>query len=115
MGYFSDLDLIRVEEFSEIVDKLKSLYVEKNRRYDDAFHKQYTEMGIQSAIMRLNDKMLRLKTVSKTANDFGDETLEDTLKDLANYSIMTLMELERLNTKNESEVDCFEQEKPKTF
>lgn len=79
--------------FYTIYEQLEKLYEEKNRRYGNSFHKQFEEFGLICAVIRLNDKMERLKTLSKNPDDCGDEPIEDTLKDMANYAIMTLMEL----------------------
>ena len=43
-------------------------------------------------VIRLEDKLSRLKTLIKSENKV-DESIEDTLMDLANYAIMTLIEL----------------------
>ena len=82
-----------VISFGDICLKLKELYTEKNRRYGNSFHKQFEEFGLTASVIRLNDKMERLKSLNKNPSDCGDEPIEDTLKDLANYAIMTLMEL----------------------
>lgn len=52
--------------------------------------------GIISALTRMSDKWNRIKSLAQGAkNDVSDESLEDTLMDLANYCIMTVMELRR--------------------
>ena len=50
--------------------------------------------------IRLGDKFSRFKTLSRlSANDAGqqqvaDESIRDTLMDLANYAIMTILEMD---------------------
>ena len=45
--------------------------------------------------IRLSDKLLRFKTLSKGARQqVSDEGLRDTLIDLANYALMTILELD---------------------
>ncbi len=76
----------------EICKELNSLYARKNHDYGDSFGKGFKEYGMVMPIIRLEDKLSRLKTLIKAENKV-DESIEDTLMDLANYSIMTLIEL----------------------
>lgn len=76
----------------EICKELNSLYTRKNHDYGDSFGKGFKEYGMVMPIIRLEDKLSRLKALIKTENKV-DESIEDTLMDLANYSIMTLIEL----------------------
>jgi hypothetical protein len=51
-------------------------------------------MGYLSAVIRLDDKMRRLKQLLKQDAQVKDESIRDTVLDLANYAIMTVMELD---------------------
>lgn len=84
----------KVARHYEICQKLNSVYKAKNHDYGDSFGDTYKKLGIISAVTRLNDKMNRLMslTVSHDAQ-VKDEKIEDTLLDMANYAIMTLIEL----------------------
>ena len=75
-----------------ICDKLNVLYERKNRDYGDSFGKGYGEYGMTMPVIRLEDKLNRLKSLLKSAAQVKDESIEDTLMDLANYAIMTLIE-----------------------
>ena len=46
--------------------------------------------------IRLGDKLNRLEslTINKNSQQVSDESIRDTLMDLANYAIMTIIELE---------------------
>ena len=44
--------------------------------------------------IRLEDKLNRLKSLNFSKSAKVNESIEDTLMDLANYAIMTLIELE---------------------
>ena len=83
------------QAFKDITKELCELYLEKNRRYGNSFSNQFKEFGVICATIRLNDKMERLKSLTRNPQDCGDEPIEDTLKDMANYAIMTLMELNK--------------------
>lgn len=53
------------------------------------------------ACIRLTDKLNRLCALTKNQTQrVKDESIEDTLRDLANYSIMTLIELNRQKSPN---------------
>ncbi|MBU5487005.1 DUF1599 domain-containing protein [Clostridium sp. MSJ-8] len=85
----------KVEKHKVICEKLNALYEAKNADYGDSFGKSYKEYGLTVSCIRLEDKLNRLKNLnlSKYAK-VKDESIEDTLTDLANYAIMTLIELE---------------------
>lgn len=78
-----------------VCDELNKLYEKKNHDYGDSFHKSYEEFGLTMAAIRLDDKLNRFKTLIKAESKVKDESIRDTLIDLANYSIMAVMELER--------------------
>lgn len=81
--------------FSEVANSLVSLYTEKNKRYGGSFAKQAREFGMTVSVIRLSDKMERLKYLCKHLEDNGgDESMRDTLMDLASYAIMSIMVLD---------------------
>ena len=90
-----DSEAEKANNFIHIVEQCLNLYIEKNRRYGESFSKQYADFGNLSAALRLTDKVERLKSLVKNPDDYGDEPITDTLKDIANYAIMTLMEIEK--------------------
>lgn len=77
-----------------ICEKLNKLYEAKNADYGDSFGKSYKEYGLTMPCIRLEDKLNRLKSLNFSRSiKVKDESIEDTLMDLANYAIMTLIEL----------------------
>lgn len=82
----------KVAIHDSICAKLNDLYARKNHDYGDSFGKSYAEYGMTMACIRLEDKLNRLKSLTKNDQKVADESIEDTLMDLANYSIMTLVE-----------------------
>lgn len=88
-----------VEQFGKVTSEMQRLYAEKNRRYGNAFSRRFKEYGMLSAVLRLDDKMERLKYLCQAPRDCGDESMRDTLVDMANYAIMTIMELDSLEEK----------------
>lgn len=91
----------------EVCEQLHDIYQAKNADYGNSFSEQYKEHGMVSSVIRLDDKMRRLKQLTK--NDaLVNESIEDTLLDLANYAIMTVMELRGGSDVDETgrEADC---------
>ena len=88
---------IQEEEFRSITNEMAELYARKNADYGDSFGQTYRELGIISAVTRMSDKMNRLKrlTTREYQRAVKDESIDDTLTDLACYAVMTLMEMRR--------------------
>lgn len=85
----------KIQMHQTICEDLNNLYRKKNSDYGDSFSKSFKEYGIIMPCIRLEDKLNRLKslTVHNCVMEVHTESIEDTLMDLANYAIMTLMEL----------------------
>jgi len=84
----------KIVKHQKICEKLNSLYAVKNAAYGDAFGKTFELLGVISALTRMYDKINRLISLSKGAKE-NNESFKDSLMDLANYAIMTLIELEK--------------------
>lgn len=83
----------KVQIHKDIVLGLNKLYEDKNKDYGDSFAKLRQEYGNPAILIRLEDKLLRLKRLMMSGEQFvKTESVEDTLRDLANYSIMELVE-----------------------
>ena len=84
----------KVAQHYAICQKLNQVYKAKNHDYGDSFGNTYKKLGIISAVTRLSDKMNRLMSLAVSHDtQVKDEKIEDTLLDMANYAIMTLIEL----------------------
>lgn len=89
-----------VEQFKKIATELGELYEVKDRAYGSSFADTYKKLGIISAVTRISDKYNRLCNLATNPDiDNLGESLEDTLRDMASYCIMTVMELENANPK----------------
>ena len=90
--------------FSGEQKKCRDLFVQKNVRYEASFFKQCEEDGdISSLAVRLSDKLNRFKSLVKNPDlDPLDESIKDTLMDLANYVTMALVYLEVVERDNQS-------------
>jgi len=77
-------------------------YRQKNHDYGDSFGQTFEKLGIISAITRISDKYNRicsLATLPDEERAVADEAIEDTLLDMANYCLMTVIELEKKETE----------------
>jgi recombinational DNA repair protein RecR len=96
---------INVEEFKptkrkfwrlrQLHEEQQQLYKVKNQKYGDSFGISVQKYGLISALTRMSDKWNRIENLILN-NDSGtdDESLIDSLKDLANYCNMTIIEME---------------------
>lgn len=73
---------------------LNELYIRKNQDYGNSFGEGFREYGLMMPIIRLEDKFKRFKQLATSGEqNVKDESIEDTLLDLANYALMTVTEM----------------------
>ena len=94
-GYLKETP--EAEAFKRISQENFELYKRKNIDYGNSFAEQFQEFRMQSVMFRLQDKVSRIKQLSMNSQRVSDESLIDTLRDLSNYAIMTIVELEKDN------------------
>lgn len=87
--------MTKVEKHLSICNQLNAIYERKNHDYGDSFSKSFREYGMTMPCIRLEDKLNRLKALAKSGDArVADESVRDTLLDLANYAIMTVLEMD---------------------
>lgn len=76
--------------YEEVMQKLHDVYVKKNSDYGDSFSKSLNKYGEVAAMVRIEDKKNRLDSLFGKENDrmVVNESLDDTIEDIANYFIM---------------------------
>ena len=90
----------KVERHAAICAEINKLYEQKNHDYGDSFHQTFVEEGMAMARIRLGDKFNRFKTLSRSGDQqVKNESMRDTLIDLANYAIMTVLEMEEVKSE----------------
>ena len=97
-----------VLQFAEEAKQCTELYSKKNHDYGNSFDKGMDTIGMAYGVGRIYDKVNRLVTLSKdaeTAIAVTDESIEDTVKDLACYSIMTLCYIKRIRKESLKDID----------
>ena len=83
-------------KFKDITEEMNALYERKNHDYGNSFSETFRKLGIISAATRMLDKMNRIVSiVTKEQQKVNDESLRDTLIDIANYAVMTIMEIDK--------------------
>ena len=90
-----------VQQHKEYCDNLNKVYAQKNEKYGDSFGISVRQYGNIAALTRISDKFHRMEQLILSGKDGSDtdERLEDTLLDMANYCIMTAMELKNKEEK----------------
>jgi hypothetical protein len=87
---------IDADKFETITHNMLDTFKRKNHDYGNSFEESLNEEGLAASRIRMGDKWNRYKTLSKgTKNQVNDESIRDTLLDLANYAIMTVMWLDK--------------------
>lgn len=81
--------------FNTLLDQIKDTHEKKNHDYGDSFAKSMDEFGMPAAAIRLSDKLNRFKSLIKSEAQVKDESIEDTLLDMAAYAIMTVEYLKK--------------------
>ena len=88
----------KIDTFKSITNEMEQLYILKNKNYGNSFSEQFAEYGLTSLCIRLDDKIRRLKSINKQilngSVNVDDESVRDTLIDLANYSVLGIIELD---------------------
>lgn len=84
--------MTKIQKHLDICEKLTLVYVDKNADYGDSFGDTFNKLGLISAVTRITDKTNRLQSLCVNKQKVKDESIKDTLMDLANYAIMTLIE-----------------------
>lgn len=96
-----------VRQFNELAQTMCELYEKKNADYGDSFNISLDKYGIIAALTRMSDKFNRVENIILNKDDDGnpvfnnvkvqDEKVEDTLIDLANYAMMTVLWIKKNN------------------
>ena len=81
--------------FEKITAEMLETYNKKNADYGNSFSETIQEFGFIPAVARINDKLKRVKNIVKGKDmNIKDESMRDNLMDIANYCVLTIMELD---------------------
>lgn len=86
------------KRFKEIMEEMNALYQKKNADYGDSFHQTWKKFGQTVGLVYMDAKMNRITQLlaHPEAQQVHSEKIEDTLIDLANYAVLTIMEEQQL-------------------
>lgn len=85
--------------FRDITNKMYDTFEQKNTDYGNSFHKIFKECGMTYAYGHMAEKLERINSLRKNEAKVKGESMKDSLYDLANYAILTIMELEKNEKK----------------
>ena len=93
--------------YAELLATMCTTYENKNTDYGNSFDQSCNEFGLISPAIRMSDKLNRFKTLIKhqqmgVEQMVKNEKIEDTLIDLANYALMTVLWIRNENKRKES-------------
>ena len=90
------------DRFNEITDKMFETFKAKNHDYGSSFSNLFKECGMTYAYGHMAEKLERVKSLMNDEAKVKGESMKDSLYDLANYAILTVMEIEK-NEKEQKE------------
>lgn len=92
----SNVPITDVDRFEIITKKMVEVFKKKNHDYGNSFEESLNDEGIAASRIRLRDKWNRFVQLSRGRNaQVNEESIQDTLLDMANYAIMTIMWLDK--------------------
>lgn len=101
---FSTADIDRCDRqnrFCDITKEMAATYERKNHTYADSFSISVRKYGLIAALTRISDKFNRIENLILGAeNKIPDESILDSLKDMACYCVMTVMAIEENDFEN---------------
>lgn len=81
--------------FRGIIDRMYDTFKKKNADYGNSFRELYEECGMTYAYGHMREKLERVRSLMKNEAQVKGESMKDSLYDLANYAVLTIMEIER--------------------
>lgn len=84
------MNKINETNIRKVLKEMGDIFAIKNKKYGNSFEISLDKYGIIAALTRISDKFNRIENLILT-NDKGtaDESVIDTLIDMANYCVMT--------------------------
>lgn len=99
----------RAARLEEIMKNCLSLYKKKNTDYGNSFAEVYKELGFESGLVQILHKVNRIKGIyNKGKAEVENESIRDSLIDLANYALMTVVEMDLEEKREPSLIENIE-------
>ncbi len=91
----------QITQHKNLCINIHNTFTHKNTAYGNSFEESVLKYGLISALTRMSDKWNRIENlILHPSTDVGDEPLKDSLLDLANYCLMTVMVLDNKEKKS---------------
>ena len=81
--------------FRDIPNGMYDTFKAKNHDYGTSFSELFAECGMTYAYGHMAEKLKRVKSLMSDEAKVNGESIRDSLLDLANYAILTIMELDK--------------------
>lgn len=92
---------VNERDVKEVLRKMRDVFVIKNKKYGNSFEASVDKYGMIAALTRIGDKFNRIENLILAGdNGTDDETIVDTLIDMANYCIMTAVYIKNTGGKS---------------
>ena len=90
-------------KIDEACNELARVLKEKNKKYGDSFSKTADEYGNAVLLLRIQDKLNRLKKLLILKENFSglEESVEDTFLDLAGYAVLSNIYIKNKNEQKQ--------------
>ena len=79
-----------MEEYKKIVTETMELCIKKNKDYGSSVQDTFEKFGDISYLVRITDKYNRICSLLNGEGEIKDESIDDTIRDMANYSFLWL-------------------------
>lgn len=95
------------QKYMEVIEILKKIFLQKNHDYGSSVRKNYDKFeaygkneGLKYVFGRIAEKYDRLENLiyGKDSNQVIDESIEDSLLDMANYAILAAVSIQEHKT-----------------
>ena len=83
------------DAFRDITNGMYDTFKAKNHDYGNSFSELFAECGMTYAYGHMAEKLKRVKSLMSDEAKVKGESIRDSLLDLANYAILTIMELDK--------------------
>jgi hypothetical protein len=80
-----------MNKYNDILDPIAELLLKKNTDYGNSYNILREEFGKTAFIIRISDKLNRLKSLQRNTALVTDESEDDTIRDIIGYCALELM------------------------
>lgn len=91
-----------IKAFKAMTEKMYETFKNKRHDYGQSTTELFNEFGPIAMYIKMYDKMSRFKNLMNNLDNYvKDESILDTLLDLANYALITILEYQKVVNKLE--------------